>query len=261
MNNFNGQKFLTAYSGVLTVGVAVALLSGFTDENHNPRFDTITVQRINVVEPDGKLRMVLTNNNRIPGVVIEGHEYADYGNRKPTTAAGILFYDAAATESGGLTFGGGTDPQGNRINRFGHLSFDRHNQDQMFVISTQDDGTNYSSEIRFIDQPNWSMKEYLDMRDSIAHLPPAEQETAINEFLRSRPIGAGVRTVLGSANLPQDPSRSVTRLSLGDLNQQQGDLTQRSRPRTRLTVAPDGAPSLEFLDEAGNVTHREPPAN
>jgi hypothetical protein len=68
----------------------------------------------------------------------------------------------------------------------------------MFVISAQDDGTNYASEIR---------------------------------------------------------------LSLGDLNQQQGDLTQRSRPRTRLTVASDGAPSLEFLDEAGNVTHREPPAN
>jgi hypothetical protein len=96
-----------------------------TSENRNPSFDTITVQRINVVEPDGTLRMVLTNNNRIPGVIVPGHEYADYGNRKPTTAAGILFYDAQATESGGLTFGGRKDSQTGRINRFGHLSFDR----------------------------------------------------------------------------------------------------------------------------------------
>lgn len=261
MKSFDSQKFLTAYSGVLTLGVCAALLSGFTSENSNPRFDTITVQRINVVEPDGKLRMVLTNNNRIPGVIIEGHEYADYGDRKPTTAAGILFYDAQATESGGLTFGGRKDPQTGRINRFNHLSFDRHNQDQMLVISTQDDGTNYTSGISFIDQPNWSMKEYLDMRDSVAHLPLEQQEAAINEFLRSRPIGAGLRATLSSSNLPQDPSRSITTLSLGDLNQQVGDLTQRSRPRTRLTVAPDGAPSLEFLDEAGNVTHKEPPSN
>jgi hypothetical protein len=254
MKSFNGQKFLTAYSGVLTVGVAVALLSGFTDENGNPRFDTITVQRINVVEPDGKLRMVLTNNNRIPGVIVNGHEYADYGRRKPTTAAGILFYDAAATESGGLTFGG----RDGGPNRFGHLSFDRHNQDQMFAISARDDGTNYSSEIRFIDQPNWNIKEFLDFRDSIAHLPEQEQNARILEFLRARPIGAGSRTVLSSNNIPQDPSQSSTTLSLGDLNQQQGDLTQRSRPRTRLSVAPDGTPSLEMLDEAGNVTDRFP---
>jgi hypothetical protein len=255
MKSFNGQKFLTAYTGVLTVGVAVALLSGFTEDNRNQRFDTITVQRINVVEPDGKIRMVLTNNNRIPGVIVNGHEYADYGNRKPTTAAGILFYDAAATESGGLTFGG---RQGGP-NRFGHLSFDRHNQDQMFSITTQDDGTNYLSEIRFIDQPNWSIKDYLDLRDSIAHLPQEEQNERITQFLQSRPTGAGVRTVVSSKNLPQAPTQSSTTVSLGDLNQQVGDLTQRSRPRTRLSVAPDGTPSLEFLDEAGMVTDRYPP--
>src|SRR5687767_4636717 len=81
MVRINGQKLLATYAGVLSLGVTAALLSGFTSEG-NARFDTITVQRINVVEPDGKLRMVLTNNNRIPGVVVNGHEYADYGNRK-----------------------------------------------------------------------------------------------------------------------------------------------------------------------------------
>jgi hypothetical protein len=249
MKSFNGQKFLTAYSGVLTVGVAVALLSGFTAHNNNPRFDTITVQRVNVVEPDGKLRMVLTNNNRIPGVIVEGHEYADYGNRKPTTAAGILFYDAQATESGGLTFGGRKDAQG-RISRFGHLAFDRYNQDQMLTISARDDGTNHLSQISFIDQPNWSIKEYLDLRDSISNLPPAEQEEAIREFFETHPGGAGVRTLLSSQNFPAAPGESRNTLNLSDLQ---------GLERTRLTVAPDGTPRLEFLDSAGNVTHTYPP--
>ena len=251
MTSINGHKLLATYAGVLTVGVTAALLSGFTSEGGNARFDTITVQRINVVEPDGKLRMVLTNNNRIPGIIVNGHEYADYGNRKPTTAAGILFYDAEATESGGLTFGGRQDEQG-RISRFGHLGFDRYNQDQMLTISAADDGTNHRAEIKFIDQPSWPIQEYLDLRDSIANLPPEEQEARIAEFFETHPPGAGLRTLLGTGNYPSAPTESKNQLSLRDLQ---------GRERARMIVSPDGTPSLEFLDSAGNVTHRYPPAN
>lgn len=249
MKSLTAQKLLATYAGVLTAGVTVALLSGFTDQNANPRFDTITVQRINVVEPDGKVRMVLTNNNRIPGLIINGHEYADYGNRKPTTAAGILFYDAQATESGGLTFGGREDEQGH-ISRFGHFSFDRYNQDQMLTISAADDGTNHRAEIKFIDQPSWPIQEYLDLLDSIQNLPPDEQEAAVAKFFETHPQGAGLRTLLGTQNFPAAPTESRNTLNLRDLE---------GRERARLTVAPDGTPSLEFLDATGNVTHRYPP--
>src|SRR5688500_138529 len=98
MATINAQKLLATYAGVLTLGATAALLSGFTSGG-NARFDTITVQRINVVEPDGKLRMVMTNTNRIPGIIVNGHEYTDFSDRKGKTTAGILFYDAQATES------------------------------------------------------------------------------------------------------------------------------------------------------------------
>ncbi len=249
MHIFQGKNMLATYAGGLTAGVAVALLSGFTNQNPNPHFDTITVQRINVVEPDGTMRMVLTNNNRIPGLIINGHEYADYGNRKASTAAGMLFYDAQATESGGLTFGGQKDAQG-RISRFGHFSFDRYNQDQMLTISAADDGTNHRAEIKMIDQPNWPIEEYLDLLDSIQQLPPAEQEQAIAEFFETHPRGAGLRTLLGTQTYPSVPSENRNTLNLRD---------DQGRERARLTVAADGTPSLEFLDAAGNVTHRYPP--
>lgn len=248
MVRINGQKLLATYAGVLSLGVTAALLSGFTSQG-NARFDTITVQRINVVEPDGKLRMVLTNNNRIPGIVVNGHEYADYGKRKASTAAGILFYDAQATESGGLTFGGLKNQQG-QISRFGHFSFDRYNQDQMLTISAADDGTNHRAEIRFIDQPNWPIQEYLDLLDSIQHLPPAEQQAAIEEFAKTHPPAAGVRTLLSNQNYPQSPGDTRNTFNLRD---------DQGRERARMTVAQDGTPSLEFLDTAGNVTHRYPP--
>ena len=248
MVRINAQKLLATYAGVLTLGATAALLSGFTSEG-NARFDTITVQRINVVEPDGKLRMVMTNNNRIPGIIVNGREYTDFGNRKAKTTAGILFYDAQATESGGLTFGGTKNAQG-QISRFGHLGFDRYNQDQMFSIGAEDDGTNHRAEIRFIDQPNWPIQEYLDLRESIKHLPPAEQQAAIEQFSETHPPGAGTRIWLSNQNFPSLPSESKNTLNLRDAE---------GRERARMTIGADGTPALEFLDAAGNVTHRYPP--
>ena len=248
MTSINGHKLLATYAGVLTLGVTAAMLSGFTTQG-NARFDTITVQRINVVEPDGKLRMVMTNNNRIPGIMVNGHEYTDFGNRKGKTTAGILFYDAHATESGGLTFGGKKNEQVH-IPRFGHLGFDRYNQDQMFSIGAEDDGTNHRAEIRFIDQPNWPIQEYLDLRESIKDLSPEEQQAAIEEFAKTHPDGAGTRMWLSNQNFPQAPEETKNTLNLRDAE---------GRERARMTIGPDGTPSLEFLDTAGNVTHRYPP--
>jgi hypothetical protein len=249
MKGYTGQKLLTAYSGILSVGVTVLLLSGFTEDNRNQRFDTITVQRINVVEPDGKLRMVVSNNNRFPGVIVNGHEYADFAKRKEDTTAGMLFFDAHATESGGLTFGGRNDAQA-KVARFGHLSFDRYNQDQMLAIEAKDDGINHVSSIRMIDQPAWSIEEYLQLLESIKNLPPAEQQAAVQEFLKTHPLSAGERTLMANENYPSAPESSKNMLHLND---------DTGKTRARLGVGADGTPALEFLDSAGNVTHRYPP--
>ena len=59
-------------------------------------FDEITVQRINLVEPDGTLRMVLSDKARIPGLVIRGKEYP----REDRQTAGMLFFNDEGTENG-----------------------------------------------------------------------------------------------------------------------------------------------------------------
>jgi hypothetical protein len=246
---FDAHKALVAYSGVLTLAVVAALLSGFTDAGGgNGRFTTLTVQRINVVEPDGTLRMVLSNNSKIPGVIIAGHEYPDYGGRKASTAAGVLFYDANGTESGGLTFGGIKAADGSK-SRFGHLSFDAYDQDQMFAIDALSDGTNQAATIKIWDMPGWSIKEYLDLRDAIRNLPPAEQEARIAAFFATHPVGE-LRTLLSEENYPDAPEFSRNILSIND---------KAGNERTRLGVDDQDKPSLKFLDANATVTHEYPP--
>jgi hypothetical protein len=64
--------FLTIYSGVLTVALAVMLFSGFAPAAGKQQFDEITVHRINVVEPDGKLRLVTLRQSRISRQLYSG---------------------------------------------------------------------------------------------------------------------------------------------------------------------------------------------
>jgi hypothetical protein len=249
LKRFNNQTFLTLYSGVLTLGLAVMMLSGFTSGTNSPAFDTITVQRINVVEPDGTLRMVISNNKRIPAIIFQGHEYPDFTGRRGDTQAGMLFYDGQGTESGGLTFGGRKDAQGT-ITRFGHLSFDRYNQDQMLTIDARDDGTNTASSIQMIDQPSWSIADYLDLLVSIQNLPADQQQKAKDQFFETHPPGAGVRTILDNANAPGAPTNNQNGLFLKDAA---------GKDRANLEIDSTNTPFLEFLAPSGNVTNRYPP--
>lgn len=247
---FDAHKALVVYSGALTLACIVLLLSGFTPTGgRNARFETLTVQRINFVEPDGTLRMVLSNNQKIPGVIVAGHEYPDYGGRKPSNAAGILFYDAQGTESGGLTFGGTKLTDGGKL-RWGHLSFDAYDQDQMFALDAQSDSRNQAVTMKIWDTPSWSIKEYLDLLDGIADLPPEEQQARLDAFAATHP-DARLRTLLSEENYPDAPEASRNVFSVND---------QAGNERTRLGVDAEDAPRLQFLDADGSTTHEYPPS-
>jgi hypothetical protein len=64
---------LIAYSAVLSTAFAVVLLIG-AKSNRSQAFDEIKVHRIDVIEPDGTLRMVVSDHDHMPGVIVEGKE-------------------------------------------------------------------------------------------------------------------------------------------------------------------------------------------
>lgn len=61
-------------------------------------FDTLTVQRINVVDANGKPRLVIANSAHFPDVEIRGKVY----QRSIHDSAGLVYYDVNGQETGGL---------------------------------------------------------------------------------------------------------------------------------------------------------------
>ena len=90
---------------LLVIGVwGVLLLLWFSrvrsaaDGSADKRFGVITAERINIVDADGKPRLVISNPARFPGAVVRGKSY----KRSIGDTAGMLFYDVDGTETGGL---------------------------------------------------------------------------------------------------------------------------------------------------------------
>jgi hypothetical protein len=123
------QGFLVIYSGVLTAVFAGTVIVACSAVTKKARFDEIDVERINVIEPDGKIRLVISDRAKFPGSFYDGSE-VKRGDRQST---GLLFMNDEGTEMGGLIFGGAKGPDG-EVSGNGHLSFDQYDQDQTFTV-------------------------------------------------------------------------------------------------------------------------------
>src|SRR6266702_6615500 len=121
-------KLLVVYSTVVTTLIAAFTLTGFAAARV-PHFDKIDVHRINVREPDGTLRMVISNHARLPGVIVRGKESPPVDR----PYAGMLFYNDEGTENGGLVFGGHRNEKGEIVDSGGSLSFDKYGQGSQIV--------------------------------------------------------------------------------------------------------------------------------
>ena len=121
-------KILLVYSTVVTTLLAAFTLAGAAAEKVQ-RIDEIDVHRINVREPDGTLRLVISNHARLPGVIVRGKENPPVDR----PYAGMLFYNDEGTENGGLVFGGHRNAQGEVVDAGVALSFDRYGASSQFV--------------------------------------------------------------------------------------------------------------------------------
>jgi hypothetical protein len=131
-----GQRVLIIYSGLLTAAVCICLLSGFAKRSITT-MDELDVQRINVREPDGTLRMVISDSARLPGVIVKGKEQPKVDRPQ----AGMIFFNDEGSENGGLIFGGRRDKHGDVVDSGGSLSFDRYNANQVVQLIGVDDKT------------------------------------------------------------------------------------------------------------------------
>jgi len=131
-------KVLVIYSSVLTTALAAFTLSGAVAATPQS-FDEIDVHRINVKEPDGTLRLVISNHARLPGVIGRGQEHAKVDRPQ----AGLLFYNDEGSENGGLVFAGRRTAQGEVRDSGGMLTFDRYAGSQIVQLAGVHDSTDH----------------------------------------------------------------------------------------------------------------------
>jgi hypothetical protein len=235
-------RLLGAYAGVMTVALVVLSLKHFSPGAKHGEYDEITVQRINLVEPDGTLRLVIADSARFPGIVVRGKEYRHPGrdrDRKNLGIAGMIFLDAEGSESGGLTFGGRKQPDGS-VARHGSLSFDHYEQDEATRLSGGENGGDRFAGILFKDQPDWPSEELIKL---LAQAPDENGEQIYAEWFATHPDNH-----IGRAYLGRKPDRS----SALELKDEQG------RDRIVIKVTADGNAALQLLNENGEVVDQWP---
>lgn len=230
-------RFLVVYSGALTAALAILVLTGFTRRERSLRLDTLTVERINVVEPDGTLRLVITDKARVPGIYVNNVERLP-GLRR---TAGLFFLNDEGTENGGLTFSGARDAEG-VAHSSGHLGMDDYLQDQVLSLGALRDGPERSVFLTIIDRPAWPITEYIELAERVMNLPPEQQEAAFEAFQASH------EQPVQRLRMAREVDDSVG-LRLKDTA---------GRDRAVLRVAPDGTPELQLLGADGAVITRLP---
>jgi len=219
---------------VALIAIVALLVSAMRGGPDSRVFEEITVQRINIIEPDGTPRMVLASKARFPGLVLNRKEYP-HPNR---TTAGMLFFNDDGSEQGGLIFGGTTDSTG-KVDAYGHLSFDQYEQDQVITMNATESGPLRRAGISVWDRPDWSMEELVTLVDTIAD---DQRQAAVRAFFAER--GAPhPRMYIGKS---QDGSVSVR------LNDRDGN------ERLVMEVSEEGVPVIRMLDAAGEVVARFP---
>jgi hypothetical protein len=233
------QAALAVWMGVLSIGV-VAALAGRAESGPAPtsaHFDQLTVHRLNIVEPNGNPRVIISNRKEFPGLYWGGKEYKHHSR----DAGGFLFFNDDGDEVGGMTFGD-RRKDGHYAADSG-LTFDQYKQDQVVGLSYNEQDGSRAAGLQVWDRPNHSMEELIKMSDQAARAKTPAEKLAIEQKMRSTALSwghYGERLFAGKAN-------GETLVQLADAQ---------GRKRLLLRVDAKGEPSLEFLDATGKVTKR-----
>ena len=226
---------LERYAVGSTLLLGALAVAGF-NRARTTKFDEIDVERINVRAHDGTPRMVISNAERAPDVVMAGKTY----HRSGSNEAGIIFYNDEGNEDGGLGFSGRS--QDGHHSASGSFMFDQYGQDQTVGLTYSEQDGRRSAGLRVWDRPDTPVTVLADLVEPIKRMPDGPEKTrrmaAMRDSLIKMGLGGAQRVFVGK----QTDKTATVLLADGQ-----------SRPRLRLLVDSAGAARIEFLDESGHV--------
>jgi hypothetical protein len=200
------------------------------------RFGEVTVERLNIVDANGTLRMVISNKDRMHPGVIDGKTID-----RPRPVAGLLFFNDEGDEVGGLTYTG-QEKDGHRRATSG-IAFDQLKQDQIIALTYTEGNGERMAGLQLWDRPEARLSVLIDQLNAAnAIADPAARAAAVQKVRAAAPP-APRRVFVG-----KNADRSAA-VSLADA---------KGNSRLVLKVSAAGDASIEFLDESGAVVQRIP---
>jgi hypothetical protein len=231
------------YAGALTFSLAIMGVFAFTN-NSISRFKEISAERINIVENNGQLRLVISNKERSPEVLAYGKPLTPPipGGNRP----GLIFFNDEGTENGGLVFRGSRDSSG-KYQATGHFSFDQYNQNQVLYLTYADENGDQNTGLHIDDwQSSPAFWDWRAQFKKAQQLPNgAEKEALLKKLMEPK---AGVKAVAQRVFVGKDDSKTAM-VTLAD---------RMGKPRLQLLVDSIGTAKLNFLDDQGNITYSLP---
>ena len=228
-----------------TTAASIALLvvvttSAFMQARAHTKFDEIDVERINVREPDGKLRLTISNHARLPQVVVGGKTYPLRGGTG-VKSAGLIFFNDEGNEDGGLAWQGSRDANGYRASAA--LTFDQFDQDETVSLEYSDQNRHRVAGLTVLDRSEQPIQIFAESLMAIRTMPDGPAKDARMKRFREQAEAQGPLAAqrLFAGKLP-DKSSSVV---LAD---------RKGHPRLQLAVDSLGAARIDFLDDSGHVT-------
>jgi len=229
-------RLLRAYAAVNTVVIAILATAAFRQANAPQKLDYVTVHRLDVVDNDGTLRMVISNKDRMHPGVMDGKTID-----RPRPVAGMLFFNDEGDEVGGLTYTG-REQNGTRRADSG-LMFDQLKQDQTIGITYSEGNGRRTAGFQVWDRPDSHLSELIEKLNAANTIEDRAARDAELAKIRASAQPGPRRLFVG-----KNAEKAAT-VSLADGN---------GKPRLTLTVDASGNPRIEFLDESGKVTDRIP---
>jgi len=229
-------RILKIYAITTTIAFSFLALTSFISKNQNQKFEEIDVERINIVEKDGQLKMVISNMARQHPGVVNGKIIKRDNPRPP----GMIFFNHIGDEMGGLVFG-----ENGENGHFGSLTWDKFKGDQTIGFRHLE-GSNgkYSSGLSIWQQPEVTGDIIAEKIDSIStNIKNAALRKVAYQKMRDDNLLATSRMFIGKSR--DDASLII----LNDL---------KGKERIIMKVDAQGKPKLEFLDETGKVIYSIP---
>jgi len=234
--------FLRAFAFATVIGMMFLVSAAFKDSG-NQKFTEIDVERINIVEKDGTVKMIITNVDKFPNG-------KDKINTRPTNEArkkrsGMLFFNEDGIECGGFIYDGQKKENGHNSGL--SLTYDQYDGDQVMQLLTQDytkGGKRFvTSSLAFNDRPVGELQlktaEIMKELEELRKKDPKAMQQKYDEYLKQGLIGGAPRIMLGK-------SRSENNgLFLFD---------DKGMPKAMFYIDKANNAKLDFYNDQGKVT-------